>query len=464
MTPALAPRQPLKPIVHPAPSARALAARPAGRSAKVPGGKVAYLDLPRLRRDQWEIARHPAKVKILAMGRRWGKSVLGSCLALTTALAGGKVAWCVPAYRNGRPLWRAAMAAVAGLRKRRLVRVNETERIITFPSGGFLCIYSMDNPDCIRGEHFDLVILDEAASMRADAWSEAIEPTLADLDGDAVVIGTPKGRNWFFELWTKGQGDQTGRYKSWTAPTRNNPNPRIKAAADRAKVSLPAPKYLQEWEAQFLEGEGLVFRRVTERAIAPAGVKPYVGQFVAGVDWGRSVDYTVITVIDIRTRAVVDIDRFNGIGWELQRGRLVAMILKWSLLTVLAEANSIGQPNIEALQSEGWPVQGWTATNATKAAMIEQLTLDIENGAITYPNDPVLVGELQSYAMETLPSGLIRYSAPEGLHDDTVISLGLANLAAITPLPGMAAGQAREFESRLSSGLPRITGGLRTGV
>jgi hypothetical protein len=165
---------------------------------------TAYLDLPRLRPDQYEIARHPAKVKILAMGRRWGKSVLGSALALTTALAGGRVAWCVPTYRNGRPLWRAAMAAVAGLRKAKLVRVDQTERIIEFPSGGFLCIYSMDNPDSIRGEQFDLVILDEAASMASGVWTEAIMPTLADRDGSAFIIGTPKGRNWFFEEFVRG--------------------------------------------------------------------------------------------------------------------------------------------------------------------------------------------------------------------------------------------------------------------
>ncbi|HWP87844.1 MAG TPA: hypothetical protein VNM70_08200, partial [Burkholderiales bacterium] len=79
------------------------------------------------------------------MGRRWGKSTMGGAISLACANAGAHVAWVVPTYKNGRPLWRWAESATAPL-TRSGVRVNRSERLIEFPSGGFLSIYSADNP------------------------------------------------------------------------------------------------------------------------------------------------------------------------------------------------------------------------------------------------------------------------------------------------------------------------------
>ena len=87
----------------------------------------------------------------------------------------------------------------------------------------------------------------------------------------------------------------------------------------------------------------------------------------------------------------------------------------------------MGTPIIEDLQRAGLPVYPFTTTNATKAAIIDALSLAFERGTLTILPDEVLVGELQAYTSERLPSGLTRYSAPQGMHDDTVIALALAN-------------------------------------
>ncbi len=212
----------------------------------------AELVLPMLRLDQTEIAAHPAKIKVVAMGRRWGKTVLGLVLALCTAYCGGRVAWIVPTYKNGRPLWRAAEAATRSLRKAKLCRTNRSERTIEFASGGFLAIYSADNPDSIRGEAFHLVILDEAAMISEEAWTDVIQPTLADFDGDAILISTPKGRNWFWKEWQRGQTDGV-TVKSWTAPSCANPSPQIQKAYRLAKQRVPDKTFRQEWNAEFVE-------------------------------------------------------------------------------------------------------------------------------------------------------------------------------------------------------------------
>lgn len=372
------------------------------------------------------------------MGRRWGKSVLGGCISLATAAAGGRVAWCVPAYRNGRPLWRFAETATAPLRAAGLVRVDRSERLIEFPHGGMLGMYSMDNEGSIRGEAFHLVVVDEAAMVSETAWEDAIQPTLSDYGGDAILISTPRGRNWFWREWVRGQDESQEQQRSWTAPTRDNPNPRIRRAAELARMRVSERTYRQEWLAQFLDDGGSVFRGVLDCAVVPGNIRPYPGTFVMAVDWGRERDFTALGIMDTVTKRVVDLGRFNQIGWSLQRGRLEAMYRKWQPVSILAEQNSIGSPNIEELQRAGLPVRGFVTTNETKAQIIESLALAIETRAISYPNDPVLVSELQAYEQDRLPSGRIRYSAPEGLHDDTVIMLALLNEAG-GKLPAMPA-------------------------
>jgi hypothetical protein len=149
-------------------------------------------------------------------------------------------------------------------------------------------------------------------------------------------------------------------------------------------------------------------------------------QYVMGVDWGKHNDFTVLTVIDIDTQEVVALDRFNQIDYTFQRGRLKALFDRFQPVTIIAEANSMGEPNIEQLQREGLPVTAFTTTNATKAVAVEALALAFERGDIRILNDPVLIGELQAFEMSQTPSKMIRYAAPEGMHDDTVISLALA--------------------------------------
>ena len=218
------------------------------------------LQLPRLRPDQSRIVRHPAKVKILAIGRRWGKTILGIVTALSCAASGGRVAWVVPTYKNARAVWRAAENAASTVRSP-FIRINKTEHSIEFlDTGGHLVVYSADNPDAIRGEAFNLIIGDEAARFDESLWTDVLQPTLADVDGDAILISTPKGRNWFYRAWELGNTDGV-HYASFTAPSSANPNPMIQAAARRARLLVPESTYLQEWEAQFVEDSSIIFSR-----------------------------------------------------------------------------------------------------------------------------------------------------------------------------------------------------------
>ena len=123
---------------------------------------------------------------------------------------------------------------------------------------------------------------------------------------------------------------------------------------------------------------------------------------------------------------MVALDRFNQVGWDLQRDRLMRIVEKWRPQVIWAEANSIGEPNIDALIRQGLPIRRFYTSAKTKAPLIEALALAIEQNDITLLDHPVLLGELADYSLERLPSGAYRYGAPQGGHDDTVIAAALA--------------------------------------
>jgi hypothetical protein len=134
----------------------------------------------------------------------------------------------------------------------------------------------------------------------------------------------------------------------------------------------------------------------------------------------------VLTVIDLSLKALVYLDRFNQIDYTVQRGRLMALCERFRPVEVVAEKNSMGEPLCEELARDGLPLRPFTTTNATKAKAIEALSLAFENGSISIVPDDVLIGELQAYEREELPSGLPKYGAPSGMHDDCVMSAALA--------------------------------------
>lgn len=365
---------------------------------------------------------HPARFHIVACGRRWGKTQFGKLVITEALLRYNTDVWMIaPTYKMASQAWRDFRKNLAPYAR----WANSSERIMEFPGGATLTIWTGEAADTMRGGAPGLVVIDEAAMIRdAEMWPAVIRPALTDKKGKALFLSTPRGNNWFHALFMRGNDPAFPDYKSWNFPTVYNPL-LDKAEIEEARLTIPDRLYRQEYLAEFIEDAGGVFRGVTKISTADIA-QPYAGDFVMGVDWGKSNDFTVVSVIDKATNTQVDMERFNQIGWALQRTRLTAMYQKWQPGVIIAEENSIGGPNIEALQAEGLPVRPFTTTAKSKGPLIEALALAIETGAITLLNDRVQINELQAYEHERLPGGSFRYSAPDGAHDDTVIALALA--------------------------------------
>lgn len=371
-------------------------------------------------KGQKEVHTSPARFKILAAGRRWGKTRLGVNECFGVAASGGRAWWVAPSYKMSEVGWRPVrqMAAQVG------AEVRLGDRLVILPGGGEIGIRSADNPDSLRGDSLNLVILDEAAFIKEEAWNEALRPALSDRKGRAIFISTPKGRNWFWRLWQQGQQGHSD-WQSWQLPTASNPyiDP---AEIEAARLTLPEAIFNQEYLAQFVEDFAGVFRKVAECATATELETKRGGQYVFGVDWGKHNDYTVISVIDIAAKKQVAMERFNQIDYHVQIGRLQALAQRFTPLAIIAETNAMGEPIIEQARRLGLPMRGFTTTNASKTRIIEDLALAFEQRQIAILPDVVQVGELQAFEMERLPGGAIRYGAPGGMHDDTVMALALA--------------------------------------
>jgi phage FluMu gp28-like protein len=368
------------------------------------------------------IHRSEARYKVIDAGRRWGKTRLGVLECLETAIAGKRAWWVSPSYKSANVGWRPLRKLASQIPG---VKINLTEKNVSFPSGGEVSIRSADNPDSLRGEGLDLVVLDEAAFMKPEAWSEVLRPALSDRQGKAIFISTPRGRNWFWNIWMRGQEDGS-EWQSWTYPTSSNPFI-PKTEIEAARLDLPEIIFRQEYEALFVDSEGAVFRRIQEAAVLDQLEGPLEGRnYSAGVDVAAAVDYTVITIMDVESKEMVFMDRFNRVDYPTLEDRLYQVYTTWRLSGMVVEANSIGRPVIDHLVKRGVGVTPFTTTNATKQSIIQSLQSAFEHDSIKVLNNPILVGELLSFESKRSPSGSFTYAAPEGMHDDCVMSLALS--------------------------------------
>jgi hypothetical protein len=312
---------------------------------------------------------------------------------------------------------------VAGLAKK-----NETRRLLDFWNGGRIRCKTAWDADTLRGDYADLLILDEFADMDIDAWDEVGAPMLLDNDGDAVFIGTPKRRNHFFKMYQQAVADDTGRWDAWHFTSYDNPHLSEDALAE-ITADMTDSAYRQEIMAEFLEGEGAVFRNISACMSAPLNTTPkdHEGhKLVAGVDWAKQNDFTAISIGCLDCRQEVARDRFNKIDFHFQRQRLKALCEKWHVNFGLVETNSIGEPNLEELQRDGLPFRGFETTAKSKSPLIENLALTLEKEEWQFQEDQIWTGELEAYERSVSKNtGRSTYSAPEGMHDDTVIARAL---------------------------------------
>ena len=438
------------------------------------------------------VARNPEgdeyRFLMAVFGRQSGKSFFCKITALDWAVNRAKrVMWVAPSIPTARVHWHDIVALVekSGLKVK---RISHSTKEIQFYGGGYIAIRSAVQPNNLRGATVDLLILDEAAFFPNGeyVWSQVCQPMVSASRGKVLMASTPNGRNWFYTLYSRGQDDADLYYKSWRAPSAASPYQDHKLLED-LKRTLPAKKWLEEYEAEFLADAGGVFAGVEEASTAPFLTRPIVGHsYVAGVDIGFVNDETVFTVIDEFTREQVYGEAWTNVGTIPTLRRLAALLDIWKPRVTMFEKNGLGETFFDLIRSvfsgqgadtalietifdpyqqdptEGEDpsnfitvepnmhyreiridglgvIRGIHMNNEMKRAMVDALSADIEYQRIKLIDHNTEYGrkqvsQMSTYERKPTASGMaVTYSAQEGAHDDCIAALYLARRALPRP-------------------------------
>lgn len=387
---------------------------------------------------------------VLVAGRRWRKTSLGVLEALDMGTRGGRAWWVAPIYEQAMIGWRMLTPLVRQIPG---VAVKESEHLATFPNGGFVRVRSADNPDSLRGEGLDLVVMDEAQNVDERTWTEVLRPSLTDRQGKALFIGTFRGRNWFWRLWT--DAARLDGWKAWKFPSSTNPA-LDRAELEKARRELPDAVYRQEYECEPTDDAGAVFRNVLGCVHGELEAPRPGRRYVAGLDLARVNDWTVLTIADAETRRVVALERWQGADWGLTYNRIARKTKDYGDARVWVDATGLGDVVVSDLRRAGVVMEPFVLTGdnarrgvqGTKTELINALVLAIEREQIRYPKVEVLVDELTAYRYILTKAGNVSTGAPEGYHDDCVVSLALCNWGLQTSSDGGANGKVVVVASR----------------
>lgn len=207
---------------------------------------------------QSDIFTCPARFRVVVAGRRFGKTFLSTAELLNRALSkpDQNVWYVAPTYKAAKEIaWDMLTSQIP---REYVGKTNETSLSITLKNGSTIALKGAEKPDNLRGRSLDFVVLDEFADMRKEAWYEVIRPSLSDRQGSAALfIGTPKGRNHFYDLYGKGVDKDDGwqSYQYTTIEGGNVPPDEITSA----KADLDDRTFQQEYQAQFVNYSGIIY-------------------------------------------------------------------------------------------------------------------------------------------------------------------------------------------------------------
>lgn len=292
-------------------------------------------------------------------------------------------------------------------------------------------------------------IFDEAAKIKFDAIASA-RTTTTFTKGPEMYISTPLGKGWFFReameakekmKWAV-KNNKPVEFAFITARTIDNPFIDRKVV-EEAKLTLPDRLFRQFYLAEFVD-DGSVFLGIND-CIAGEELEIYGAnqyyivdepenyEVIMGVDWAKHGDFTVFNAFSVgsgKKPTQVGIQRFHGISYVEQIKELYKFCKKFkNVRIILHDKTGVGEAIDDMMGQLPFNSEGITFTNSSKAHMVSMFMLALEKKEISLLNWPEQTRELESYSVVTNELGTARYSAPQGLHDDVVSALILANAA-----------------------------------
>lgn len=211
----------------------------------------------KLTKPQDDIFFCETRFRAVVAGRRFGKTYLSTHELIRAALkAKNQNCWYVaPTYKAAKEI--AWDMLIDALPEGYITKKNESALSLILRNGSTISLKGAEKPDNLRGRALDFAVLDEFADMRPEAWYEVLRPSLSDRKGQSLFIGTPKGRNHFYDIWTRGTDGEEG-WQSFQYTTIEGGNVE-EDEIEAARNDLDERTFQQEYEARFVNYQGIIY-------------------------------------------------------------------------------------------------------------------------------------------------------------------------------------------------------------
>jgi phage FluMu gp28-like protein len=325
------------------------------------------------------------------------------------------VFWVAPVFAQAKIAFDRMRAQIS---VRNFFTINETRLTLTLPTGSIVEFKSGDNPDTLYGNDCYAAVIDEASRMKEESWI-AIRSTLTSTGGKCKLIGNVKGKkNFFYKMGVRAKAQEPDYfYKKITAWDAVEAGILEKDEIKQAQRDLPETVFNELYLAQPNDDAanpfGLDF---IKNNIRPLSLHPPV---CFGIDLAKSFDWTVIVGLDKRGD-ICTFKRFQS-DWKTTTETIRTTVRS---LPCSIDATGVGDPIVEELQRTNHNIEGFKYTSQSKQQIMEGLVSAIQKKQITIL-EGVMRDEMESFEYEYTRTG-VRYTAPAGMHDDTVNALALA--------------------------------------
>lgn len=369
---------------------------------------------------QQKILSELKRFNVVSGGRRFGKTVLGNILIAHKggALSGVPVGWFAPNNKYLLDAWSSAKSLLKPVSQ----KVSEKDHRITLINDNTIDFWTLDDPDAGRSRKYGRVIVDEATKVKnlEYSWNNAIRPTLSDLQGDAYFMSSPKGFDYFRELYKRGQSEDYPEWASWIVPTSSNPYIPPQEIID-AKKELPEMVFRQEYLGEFVDGGGTpISKEYIRYGVADPSDIVYS---VIGVDLASSLktwaDYTALSLLHITRQGRIYISDIRRGRWTFNdvQNRIKSMYMEYKPNVVAIESVQAQLSTIQELErTTRLPVRKFRPTGmGDKMERFNPLVARYEQGLVYH--HPNIMNEFEDELLSFPVSKL---------HDDMVDSITTA--------------------------------------
>ncbi|HET6497080.1 MAG TPA: terminase family protein, partial [Thermoleophilia bacterium] len=307
---------------------------------------------------QLRLHNSKARFRIACAGRRFGKTY--ACINEVA-----KFAWEHPGNATEHVSWWVAPTYNQAAKALNVFliffkdaiashRMAVGQMTITWKNGSVTCFQSSERYDNLRGEGVEFMVVDEAAMVPKAAWEKVLRPMLTETLGRAILISTPRGKNWFYLMYKRGLDEKWPDYESFSFPTSESPYIE-QSEVDEAQLTLPEDVFAQEYLGAFLDEAAGVFHNVEGCVDGEFAEYDPLHRYVIGWDIAKSQDWSVVTVFDCdnyepdpdgRDMIVPHVahwERFNNLRYDVQIERVAGIAKKYGAY-ILLDSTGLGDP------------------------------------------------------------------------------------------------------------------------